>query len=277
MSEKIKLRIGIILLIASIVFLTSCGTKNINETKTAEVSSSSSEFNELSENNNHDSGSTAVSRKFGAKKSPTSSENTVETNNNNSSDAQNYDSHNDYNTNHYENNETSSENNAYYAADSNTDENESSGSFNSYSSNDSSNSEQNTSPDTHVDTCSFTIDCKNAIASTKLSSSMRDILPSDGIIYKSQNLELTSGETVFDVLLRITRQSGIPMEFSSTPAFGSKYIEGINSLREFDCGETSGWKYSVNGEVPNYGCDKYTVNPGDDIIFYYVTDWGSDL
>lgn len=271
MSEKIKLRIGIILLIASIVFLTSCGTKNINETKTAEVSSSSSEFNELSENNNHDSGSTAVSRKFGAKKSPTSSENTVKTNNNNSSDAQNYDSHNDYNTNHYENNEASSENNAYYAADSNTEETESS------AANNSSNSEQNTLPDTHAGTCSFTIDCKNAIASTKLSSSMRDILPSDGIIYKSQNLELTSGETVFDILLKITRQSGIPMEFSSTPAFGSKYIEGINSLREFDCGETSGWKYSVNGEVPNYGCDKYTVNPGDDIIFYYVTDWGSDL
>lgn len=261
MSEKIKLRIGIILLIASIVLLSSCGTKNINDMKTIETSSSSSEFGG---NDNTDSSGTAISRKFGAKKSTIASENTKSEKNDGSTDTQSSNSYNEHGKNY---DGTSAENNAYETTYSNTEENFSV----------SNDSEQITPPEAHSSTCSFTIDCKNAIASNKLSETMRDILPNDGIIYKSQNLDFIPDETVFDILLRITRQNGIPMEFSMTPAFGSKYIEGINSLREFDCGETSGWKYSVNGEVPNCGCDKYTVKPDDDIIFYYVTDWGGDI
>lgn len=32
--------------------------------------------------------------------------------------------------------------------------------------------------------------------------------------------------------------------------YNSAYIEGINNLYEFDCGELSGWMYKVNGLVP---------------------------
>ena len=35
--------------------------------------------------------------------------------------------------------------------------------------------------------------------------------------------------------------------------YNSVYIEGINNLYEFDCGELSGWMYKVNGWFPNYG------------------------
>ena len=41
------------------------------------------------------------------------------------------------------------------------------------------------------------------------------------------------------------------------------YIEGINNLYEFDCGEQSGWMYSVNGWFPNYGCSRYQLKDGD--------------
>lgn len=125
--------------------------------------------------------------------------------------------------------------------------------------------------------CSFVIDCSNALSSDKLSDSLRRVLPTDGIIYSSTSVEFSDGETVFDILSRITRDSGIPMEFSSSPVYGSKYIEGINSLYEFECGELSGWQYKVNEVFPNYGCDAYTVHSGDNIGFYYTTDLGEDL
>ena len=102
------------------------------------------------------------------------------------------------------------------------------------------------------------------------------MLPKDGIIY-SGNPKFNQGESVFDLLKRLMKENGIPLEFSSSPAYGSKYIEGINSLHEFDCGELSGWTYFVNGSRPSYGCDKYIIRPGDDIRWYYTCNLGNDI
>lgn len=41
------------------------------------------------------------------------------------------------------------------------------------------------------------------------------------------------------------------MESNWTPAYNSAYIEGIGNLYEFDCGNLSGWMYSVNGVWPD--------------------------
>ncbi len=124
--------------------------------------------------------------------------------------------------------------------------------------------------------CSFIVDCNKAFESTELSQSLRDVLPKDGIIY-SGNPKFNQGESVFDLLKRLMKENGIPLEFSSSPAYGSKYIEGINSLHEFDCGELSGWTYFVNGSRPSYGCDKYIIRPGDDIRWYYTCNLGNDI
>ena len=59
--------------------------------------------------------------------------------------------------------------------------------------------------------------------------------------------------------------------------YNSHYIEGINNLYEFDCGELSGWMYSVNGWYPNYGCSRYQVQDGDVIEWHYTCDLGEDL
>ena len=59
--------------------------------------------------------------------------------------------------------------------------------------------------------------------------------------------------------------------------YGSYYIEGINQLYEFDCGQNSGWMYCVNGWFPNYGCSSYTVEDGDVIEWRYTCDLGSDV
>ena len=67
------------------------------------------------------------------------------------------------------------------------------------------------------------------------------------------------------------------MESKWTPMYNSYYIEGINQLYEFDCGDKSGWMYSVNGWYPNYGCSSYEVKDGDKIEWRYTCDLGSDV
>ena len=70
---------------------------------------------------------------------------------------------------------------------------------------------------------------------------------------------LSEGDTVFDVLQRVCRAQGIHMESNWTPAYNSAHIEGIGNLYEFDCGNLSGWMYSVNGVWPDYGCSSCTL------------------
>ena len=110
-----------------------------------------------------------------------------------------------------------------------------------------------------------------------LRASKADYVPADGwILYKS-TVEFEQGDTVFDVLKRVTKAAGIQMESKWTPMYNSYYVEGINQLYEFDCGEQSGWMYSVNGWYPNYGCSSYELKDGDKIEWRYTCDLGSDV
>ena len=81
-----------------------------------------------------------------------------------------------------------------------------------------------------------------------------------------KEIALQSGDTVYDILKR----SGATVSARNT-GYGL-YIEAINGLAEFDKGPTSGWKYSVNGADPGYGCDSYSVKQGDRISWYYVLE-----
>ena len=85
------------------------------------------------------------------------------------------------------------------------------------------------------------------------------------------------GDTVFEVLKSVCRDFGIQHEFSCFPKPGSYYIEGIHNLYEFDCGDGSGWMYSVNGWFPNYGCSSYELKQGDVIKWLYTCDLGADV
>ena len=67
------------------------------------------------------------------------------------------------------------------------------------------------------------------------------------------------------------------MEFENTPIYNSAYIEDINNLYEFDCGELSGWMYKVNDWFPNYGVSRYKLEQGDLVEFVYTCDFGRDV
>lgn len=124
-----------------------------------------------------------------------------------------------------------------------------------------------------VTTCSLSVTCESLLDNLdKLKEEKRPLVPSDGIIFKTQTVEFSEGESVFDVMLREMKDSKIHFEFVKTPLYDSVYIEGIGNLYEFDCGRHSGWMYRVNGESPTYGCSHYIVKNGDKIEFYYNCD-----
>jgi hypothetical protein len=60
--------------------------------------------------------------------------------------------------------------------------------------------------------------------------------------------------------------------------YGSYYIQGINHLYEFDCGQDSGRMYKVNGWFPNFGCSSYPLSDSDAITWCYTCNGlGADV
>lgn len=131
---------------------------------------------------------------------------------------------------------------------------------------------------TKVNYCTLSVDCLTILDNMdKLKEEKLSVLPKDGIIYKERKVIFYEGETVFDVLNREMKKNRIHMEFENTPMYNSNYIEGIGNLYEFDCGDLSGWTYSVNGWYPNYGCSRYKLKDGDVIKWRYTCDLGRDV
>lgn len=82
------------------------------------------------------------------------------------------------------------------------------------------------------------------------------------------NIEVNSFSTAYSVLRELAKQNGKSI---STKGFGSTvYVSGIDGLKEFDHGPSSGWMYKVNGTPPNIGAGAYRVKAGDQVIWYYV-------
>lgn len=133
------------------------------------------------------------------------------------------------------------------------------------------NTEDGNGDDTKAGQCTITIRCDTILDNMdNLTAGKEAYVPSNGVILDTSTVEFTEGETVFDVLQRVCDYAGIQLEYSWTPMYDSYYIQGINNLYEFDCGAQSGWMFKVNGWFPNYGCSKYTLEDGDDIVWCFT-------
>ena len=128
-----------------------------------------------------------------------------------------------------------------------------------------------------AETCTITISCANLVGNTdKLPEAERALVPDDGVLLAKTEFGFDDGDSVFDVLKRAVKDNGIQMEYSTSPAYNTAYIEGMGNLYEFDAGSASGWCYAVNGDMPNVGCSSYSLSDGDDIVFEYTLDLGED-
>ncbi|WP_405107432.1 DUF4430 domain-containing protein [Paenibacillus sp. FSL K6-1217] len=96
-----------------------------------------------------------------------------------------------------------------------------------------------------------------------------------GVILAAAPYEFVKGESVLELLKRITRGQKIQMEYQGSKTFA--YVEGIDNLYENDHGSESGWMYKVNGEFPSKAAGSWIVEPGDTIEWLYTLDLGKDL
>ena len=127
-------------------------------------------------------------------------------------------------------------------------------------------------------TCTISVRCNTILDNlADLSPEKSELVPADGVIFPPTVVTFYEGESVFNVLLREMKRAKLHMEFVNTPIYNSAYIEGIGNLYEFDCGNLSGWMYSVNGWFPNYGCSRYVLQDGDLVEWLYTCDLGRDI
>ena len=127
-------------------------------------------------------------------------------------------------------------------------------------------------------TCTLEIRCDTLLEHPDaLPAEKAALVPGDGQLLAVTEVEFQAGESVFDVFRRVLREKKIHFEYTDAQMYDSVYIEGIGNIYEFDCGEQSGWMYSVNGTYPGLGCSVYTLADGDAIVFSYTCDLGADL
>ncbi|PKM71843.1 MAG: hypothetical protein CVU91_11855 [Firmicutes bacterium HGW-Firmicutes-16] len=138
--------------------------------------------------------------------------------------------------------------------------------------------EETAPPETASSTCSLTISCKTILDNIdKLTKGKETLAPTDGWLLNLTDVKYTEGETVLDVLKRELKARDMHLEFSVSPLYNTVYIEGICNLYELDCGELSGWMFTVNGVFPNVGCGEYKLSDRDNIAFVYTCDLGRDV
>ena len=126
--------------------------------------------------------------------------------------------------------------------------------------------------------CTISISCATILDNMEwLNPEKAELVPPDGWVLRPIDVAFFEGENAFDVLRRTCIQQGIHLEFTNTPLYNSAYIEGIHNLYEFDCGQTSGWMYCVNGWFPNYGCSRYAMKDGDVLEWEYTCNLGVEI
>lgn len=123
-------------------------------------------------------------------------------------------------------------------------------------------------------TAYVTISCEAAVERYgELPEQKQSLMPKDGIFLQSEKVILAGKGTALDALRDACDRKEILFELDGSAALGTEYIIGIGQLYQFDIGAESGWLYSVNGESPNVGAGGYEVQEGDEIVFYYITEY----
>lgn len=124
--------------------------------------------------------------------------------------------------------------------------------------------------------CTISVECSTINDNlNQLDKSLRGHIPKDGIILKEIKVSFNKNDTVYDVLKRELKNQNLLMEASFTGK--SAYVEGIDNIYEFSCGQQSGWMYSVNDKFPQVSCSDYKVKDGDVIKWKYTCDLGEDV
>lgn len=81
-------------------------------------------------------------------------------------------------------------------------------------------------------------------------------------------LDLQEKSTVLSTLQDACKEAGLDVTLGS-----GSYVQGIGGLSEKDCGPTSGWTYTVNGEMVMVGAAECELKAGDQVQWTYILSW----
>lgn len=84
------------------------------------------------------------------------------------------------------------------------------------------------------------------------------------------------GATVYHVFTAALQDRGDMSAVGAATGYVKSVTKGDVTLAEFDKGPNSGWLFKVNGELPAVGLTSCPVKEGDNVLFYYTTDWTQD-
>lgn len=116
--------------------------------------------------------------------------------------------------------------------------------------------------------CTVEIECKSILSKKNNFKKDISLVPSNGIILSTVSVNFDDGASAYDVLQKVCAQNGIALNAQKS-SFGI-YIVGIGGIDEKDCGQQSGWVYTVNGKSPSVGLGNYKIKNGDSIVLSYV-------
>ncbi len=117
--------------------------------------------------------------------------------------------------------------------------------------------------------CYVTVECTKILSNmNKLKAGHEDYVPPDGYIISSKKVSVKNGSSAYDAVKNACSQCNVTINATNS-AYGV-YVAGFNNIDEKDCGNMSGWLYSVNGVMPSKSCGKYILSNGDSIVFSYT-------
>ena len=118
-------------------------------------------------------------------------------------------------------------------------------------------------------TVTLSVECSTARAQeNKVALAISD---DHGIILPETSLSLPQGSSAYDAL----RATDLVVDASESSL--GVYVSSIQSLGERDCGGSSGWLFTVNGEFVQQSASKAILQNGDIIIWHYTCDGGDDV
>ncbi len=98
------------------------------------------------------------------------------------------------------------------------------------------------------------------------------IQSNNGMWMTEKTVELKKGSTVYHAFVKALAGSGITQEGAEKGYVRSMTKDGV-TLGEMTMGANSGWLYKVNGDLPTVSLTSYTLNDGDEILWYYTADY----
>lgn len=96
-----------------------------------------------------------------------------------------------------------------------------------------------------------------------------------GMWMDGKSVTVKKGSTVYHAFIEALKDSGITQSGAASGYVRSMTKGGV-TYGEFTHGDNSGWLYKVNGVLPNVALTQKKLADGDDILWYYTTDWKQD-